>query len=239
MSTDIGEILLINPNTNPATTSMLCEIASEHLIATRPAGRIRIRAVSVASGPTVIVDEAGLYAAESLVLASARREVRSNTIGIVVGAIGDPGVAAVRAVFAIPVIGIGEAAARAAARGGRRFGIVTTTPLLVSSLQALGRRHGAEGTFTGVRLTDSSAQTLAGDPPRQLRELERACRLCHETDKAEAVVIGGGPLGSSARTLATALDMVVVQPIPSAIDHVLVEIDANAVHAYSKVGKRG
>ena len=69
MRAEIGEILLINPNTNPATTSMLSEIASEHLFATRAAGRIRLRAVSVARGPTVIIDEAGLHAAEPQVLA--------------------------------------------------------------------------------------------------------------------------------------------------------------------------
>lgn len=229
------EVLLVNPNTNSATTTMLARIAEEHLLEAEGSSlawsegpRIRVRAVSVATGPSVIVDEVGLHAAESAVLECARREVRPETVAIVVGAIGDPGVAALRAAFTLPVVGIGEASARAAAQGGRRFGIVTTTPLLTGSLHALGRRFGPAGSFTGVRLTDSSAVTLAGDPARQLRELERACLLCRETDGAEAVVIGGGPLGSSARELAALLGMVIVQPVPSAIDEVLAQLGSGA-----------
>jgi allantoin racemase len=221
----VSEILLINPNTNPRTTAMLAGIAAERL---RGDDRVTVRAATVATGPAVIVDDAGLRAAGSAVLECALQQVRPSTVALVVGAIGDPGVEALQAAFTIPVIGIGAASARSAARGGRRFGIVTTTPLLAGSLQRLAERHGAAGTFTGVRLTDSSALALATDPARQLRELERACLLCRETDGAEAVVIGGGPLGDSARALAASIGMVVVQPVPAAIDEALALIHAGA-----------
>ncbi|NQX12179.1 hypothetical protein HQQ80_11130 [Microbacteriaceae bacterium VKM Ac-2855] len=230
MSGELREILLINPNTNPDTTAMLGSIAAEGLRARDNDADLVIRAVTVAVGPSVIVDPAGLDAAETAVLDCARLAVRPHTAGIIIGAIGDPGVEVLRRESTVPVVGIGEASARVAAAGGRRFGIVTTTPLLAGSLQALAERYGAAGHFTGVRLTDSSAPTLAADPDRQLRELERACRLCRETDGAEAVVIGGGPLGASARALAASLGMTVVQPVPAAVEQLVNLIRSATLH---------
>ncbi|WP_434614407.1 aspartate/glutamate racemase family protein [Arthrobacter sp. A5] len=61
----------------------------------------------------------------------------------------------------IPVVGIGEAAILAASQHGRRFGMATTTPLLVTSLTELVMEHQRTEYFCGVRLTESDPLTLA------------------------------------------------------------------------------
>lgn len=225
----IAEILLINPNTNTNTTKMLGAIAAARLTTQGLTGKFIVNAVSVSTGPPVIVEPTELHAAESAVLACAKESITARTVAVIVGAIGDPGVVTLQRNLLIPVVGIGEASIADAARGGRRFGIVTTTPLLAKSLQALVLRHGRKGVFTGLRLTDSDATILAADSERQLRELMAACRRCRDDDGAETVIIGGGPLGDSARILADSLDMTIVQPVPAAIDRILGSIDAETI----------
>ncbi len=77
--------------------------------------------------------------------------------------------------------------------------------------------------FTGVKLTVSDPQSLAADPERQYRELSDAVQRCAEEDGAEAVIIAGGPLSATARRLAEASSVDIVQPVPSAC-HVMLEM---------------
>ena len=94
--------------------------------------------------PLMIVDEEMLRLAAAGVVKQlkALREGYgkglSDVDGVIVAAFGDPGVDESREVCSCPVTGLAEAAvaeAAAAAREGR-FAVVTTTPLLVRSIEA-------------------------------------------------------------------------------------------------------
>ncbi|XIE80783.1 aspartate/glutamate racemase family protein [Streptomyces sp. SBR177] len=116
----------------------------------------------------------------------------------------------------VPVVGIGEAALAEAAAGGRRFGIATTTPLLAASIDALVTRLGLTAGYTGARFTAGGPERLAAHPTALLAALETAARACVVRDGAEAVVIGGGPLGDAAEALGSRLAVPVVAPVPAA-----------------------
>lgn len=208
-------MVLVNPNTSAATTRMMTTLARRALTGTG----LRVRGATAAHGPAMLTDPAALRAAVPHTVAAARAALAGgDCAALIVGAFGDPGVAALRAALgdALPVVGIGEAALAEAAAGGRRFGIATTTPLLVDAISGHVERLGLGPAYTGTRCTTGDPRRLTTHPEALLTALEDAVRACVLRDGAEAVVIGGGPLGEAAATLRTRLPVPVVAPIPAA-----------------------
>jgi allantoin racemase len=202
-------VALINPNTSTATTTTLVAIAERAL-------GCRVRGCTARTGPPLIQDEAALRHAAHEVVAIARRLAGGPTPpdAIIVAAFGDPGVDDIRSAVSIPVVGIAEAAIREAAC--RRFGIVTTTPGLVAAMEARVTAVGARDSFTGVRVTPGDPRDLTADPDLLHDRLAAAARDCVTLDRAEAVIIGGGPLAAVAERLRTTLDAPVIAPVPAA-----------------------
>ena len=204
-------ILLINPNTSARSTDMMVSVAQPLL----PAG-VSIVGTSATRGPAMILDEDTLADAAAEVVRIGTERAK-DCAAIIVAAFGNPGASRLREILAIPVVGIGEAAIRDAACGGRRFGIVTTTPNLVRSIQAAVRDLGLAGSYTGVRVPAGDPLAFAANPTAQDAALAEAASACIEIDGAEAVVIGGGPLSDTAARLRTRFTNAIVEPVPAAI----------------------
>ena len=117
----------------------------------------------------------------------------------------------------IPAEGICEASMIEAAAGGRRFGVATVTSDLVVPISQRARDLGLAHLFTGIRLTPGDPVALAGDPVRLQLCLAEAVATCFDDDRAEAVIIGGGPLGQARTALAQSFRQPVIAPIPSAV----------------------
>jgi Asp/Glu/hydantoin racemase len=207
----IVDILLINPNTAVDTTTMMVEIAR----AEAPEG-VAIRGATAARGVSMILSPPQLHAAGAEVLASARA-FANEADGIIVSAFGDPGLSALRASTDKPVVGICEAAVLEGARHGRRFGIATVTPELAELIEAKIAEAGVAAYHTGIRLTQGDPLALAADPEKLREALALAVAECIERDGAQAVVIGGGPLGQAARSLAPYFGVPIIAPIPAAM----------------------
>jgi len=207
----ILDILLINPNTSSDTTTMMVEIAR----AASPAG-VAVRGVTAAHGVPMILSPAQLDAAGNEVLASARA-FANEADGIIVSAFGDPGLSALRASTDKPVVGICEAAVLEGARNGRRFGIATVTPALVACIEEKIAEAGVAAYHTGIRLMRGDPLALAADPEKLHDALALVVAECIERDGAQAVVIGGGPLGQAARSLAPYFGVPIIAPIPAAM----------------------
>jgi Asp/Glu/hydantoin racemase len=205
------DVLLINPNTSAATTAMMVAIARK----AAPAD-MRIRGATAPRGAPMILDDAMLAASVSEVLALARRHA-ATVDGIVIAAFGDPGLAALRSELTIPVVGIAESAMLTAAAGGRRFGVATVTPGLAGAIAARAAALGLAASYTGIRLTDGDPQALAAQTDRLIAALAEAVERCIAQDGAQAVIIGGGPLGRAAIALAPLFDIPIIAPIPAAI----------------------
>ncbi|MBT2512331.1 aspartate/glutamate racemase family protein [Arthrobacter sp. ISL-30] len=223
MGTNVPNIvLLVNPNTNSKTTAMMAELAKETLA---PHG-FEVIGLTAAAGPAMIVDPAALAESQQYVRAAVLDHLLGSSDGasessggaiaaVIVAAIGDPGREQLHEELAVPVLGIGQGSILAASRSNRRFGMATSTPLLASSLAKLVAAHGKSECFTGVRLTESEPLVLAADPERQYRELAAAVELSTQ-DGAEAVIIAGGPLSSTAARLARTTNAEIIEPVPSA-----------------------
>lgn len=215
---DMTHITLINPNTSQTTTAMMTEIVRKYL----PQG-FTTEGVTAARGVPMILNDGELTAAAAGVvemgLAAADR-----SSGLIVSAFGDPGLEQLKAMSGLPTVGICEASMLEASAGGRRFGIATVTPDLVLNFAAKAEALGLGHLFTRTRLTSGDPFELASDPERLHTALEGAVRECFELDGAEAVIIGGGPLGQAADDLQRVLSAPVIAPIRSAVELLLAQL---------------
>ncbi|MDB5878515.1 MAG: Hydantoin racemase [Variovorax sp.] len=217
-------VLLINPNTSEATTAMMHRLARAAL-----PDAFDLQSATAARGVAMITTAEELAISVDEVLAIGR--AKSGTVSaIVISAFGDPGAAALRVELSVPVIGIGEASMREAAHGGRRFGVATTTPGLDAAIVRAAALYGFQTLFTGCRISADDPLQLAGNPALQVERLAEAVTACIEQDGAEAVVIGGGPLGQSAAELEARVDafggVPVIAPIAAAMRAVAARLSA-------------
>jgi allantoin racemase len=211
----LQQILLINPNTSVDTTAMMVAIARACI-----PDDIAVIGATATRGPPMIVTPQALAAAADEVVEIGIREAAA-VAGIIVGAFGDPGLETLRAKVSVPAVGICEASMLEAAAGGRRFGVATATPELVEPIAERARGLGLGHLFAGIRLTPGDPLELTRDPARLQQCLAAAVAQCFGDDGAEAVIIGGGPLGQAATALARSFGRPVIAPIPAAIARLL------------------
>jgi Asp/Glu/hydantoin racemase len=211
----MNPILLINPNSSSATTAMMVTIAR----GCAPAGST-VTGVTATRSPPMIVSAEALEASADEVLEIGVRNAADYS-GIIIGAFGDPGLALMRQRCSIPVVGICEAAMIQAAAGGRRFGVATTTPELAAAIARRADQLRLAHLYTGIRLTTGDPLALTADPPLLQRRLGEAVALCIERDGAQAVIIGGGPLGNAAIALTQKFRQEIIAPIPAAVSRLV------------------
>lgn len=207
----LKKVLVINPNSNLATTEMMCRYAQAEL------PEFEVIGATAASGPKMITEAVALGQARRHVVAAALKalDAHEGIAAVIVAAYGDPGRDLLEDLLDIPVVGIGQASMRAAAEGARTFGVATSTPGLASAISAMGERFKGDADFVGVTLTESEPTALAANPERQFKELRDAVQACVDRG-AKAVIIGGGPLSETARRLSELGIGTIVEPIPSA-----------------------
>jgi allantoin racemase len=178
------KILLVNPN---GTESMTAKIA---VSARRVAGPgVEIVARTNRRGPPSIE---GHYDEAMSVPGLLRivREAEDGIDGIVVACFDDPGIGACREIASGPVLGICEAAMKAATMLATSFSVVTTLPRSVPVIEELARRYGAAHQCRRVRSARIPVLALEEEGSRA-RELVRAEILrAIEEDNCEAVVLG-------------------------------------------------
>lgn len=224
MSTESRVVLIVNPNSNTATTSMMRDLAAQEL----QEHGMEVVGLTALHGPTMLIDPESLKASATHVRDVVRSYLAgpggSNVCAVIVAAIGDPGRQELSDEVAVPVVGIGEAAILAASEDGRSFGMATSTPLLVPSLEQLVESHSGTEHFCGVKLTDSEPLALAADPQEQFLQLRKAVKDSVSSG-ARAVIIAGGPLSETARRLSTENIAVIIEPIPSACRLVVTRLD--------------
>lgn len=225
--TRYDSVLLMNPNSNTATTEAMVRIARHefhHVVPpVVPHVLQQVHGWTAPSGPSLLTSEAALDAAAVWV---AQAEIPADISGVIVSAFGDPGRAQLAARLSVPVVGIGHAAAIAAAKGGRRFAVVTHTPGLVRAIDALMRAstpRSPPSQYLGTFLTEGDPLApwvgLGADPVALDAALETALEaaiLRAYAAGAEAVILGGGPLAEAAERLRARVPCPLIAPIPEA-----------------------
>ena len=235
-------LLILNPNTSAAVTARLLGHAQAHLVnrlagrpvgtpTNSPAGAPTTLATTTAQlGASYIASEAS-YAIAAHAALDAWAQFSSaggQADAVLLGCFGDPGVAALREVTALPVIGLAEAALRQAARHGR-VAIVTGGVAWVPMLHRLARSLGLGQALVAVHAVAPSGAELAADPAAALGLLAQACRSAAQS--ADALILGGAGLAGLTAPLAAmlaaqpagALGLPLIDSTSAAIDWLLDE----------------
>jgi len=181
---------LLNPNTDLGHTEAMAGVARGVL----PEGS-EVLAASPERGPASIESAADAVVAAAEMLALLRSLPPQDAY--LVACFGDPGVDAARELTDAPVVGIGEAAFRAACLVGTRFGVVTTLPRGIAAIEESARRYGVAERLLGVEALDIPVAEQGGDHPGTTRAIIAAAgRLAAR--RAEAVVLACGGMAEVA-----------------------------------------
>lgn len=179
------KIFVINPN---STTSMTDKIAASARAVTAPG--VVIEARSGVGAPASIEGHYDEAMAVPRLLEQVREAEAQNADAIVVACFDDPGIGACREIATGPVIGICEAAVKAASMIATSFSVVTTLPRSVPIIEELVRRYGLGHQCRRVRAAAIPVLALeeSGSNARLLVRAEILRAI--DEDRCEAVVLG-------------------------------------------------
>lgn len=208
-----ASITLINPNTSASVTTAMVKIARGVL-----PPDIEITGMTASVGPQTITqpDDLARSAAEVVRLGRQATTSCEHPVALIVAAFGDPGLEQLRKQVRAPAIGFAQASIEEACRGGRRFGIATTTPALKAAMLQRVIAYGAVELFAGFRFTTSDPLFLMTAEGQLSKELAAAAQKSASEDGADVVIIGGGPLAQVAAQLQADLDVPLVAPVAAA-----------------------
>jgi len=196
-----SRILVINPNTSEAITATMVDylagVAGEAVVFVPATGRFGARYISSRAAAAI----AGHAALDALAAHVAGCDA------VYLACFGDPGLAALKEVSPVPVIGMAEAACTEAAREGRRFGIVTGGALWKTMLEEFVATLGLSQQLAAVQTVAPTGDQIARDPDAALSLLAEACGACAREDGAEIVILGGAALAGLAHKLQRRADV--------------------------------
>lgn len=206
-------LLLINPNTSDSVTAL---IGSEARRAASPATELTLKTApfGVAYIETRFEALVGAYAA-----ATVAAEHHAGHDAVIVAAFGDPGLAGLRELLPVPVLGLTESALMSACMLGQRFSIVAISRRIGAWYRETVAASGLEGRLASIR---PLAQPLADIGRVQDDHGDALVALCeravHE-DGADVVILAGAPLAGLARSVRDRLPVPVVDGVSSAVRH--------------------
>jgi allantoin racemase len=170
-------IKVINPNTSEPMTEAIERSA-------QAVASVDVRAVTASMGPASIES----HYDEALAAPGVLAEI-GDADGYVIACFGDPGLDAAREVAEGPVVGMAEAAMRAASYLGRGFSVVTTVDRSRGRTWDLAERYGVARFCRGVHACGIRVLDLDSDPDA-LKTITAACRHALERDESDAIVLG-------------------------------------------------
>jgi allantoin racemase len=209
-------ILVINPNTSPSVTDLVAAqtraVVGDRAEVVAVTGRFGARYISSRAAAAI----AGHAALEALA------EHVEGCDAVYLACFGDPGLAALDEVSAVPVVGMAQASCEAACREGERFSIVTGGALWGPMLREFAAGLGLAARLASVRTVAPTGGEIARDPDAALALLAEACTACAKEDGADVVILGGAALAGLAARIQPAV------PVP-----VLCSVETGAVAAFA------
>ncbi|WIM11497.1 aspartate/glutamate racemase family protein [Enhydrobacter sp.] len=205
------ELLLINPNTTASITDLVLKTAA------RFAHRdTTLRAITGAFGPRYIASRVG-YAIAGHAAVDALANDRGRKDAVVLACFGDPGLAALKEVAKVPVVGMAEASILQACTLGSRFSIVTGGERWKPMLEEFIASHALASRLASVRTVAPTGADIARRPRKAIALLAKSCRACVIEDRADVVILGGAGLAGLAARLEDAVDVPLLDGVACAI----------------------
>ncbi len=204
-----ADILVINPNSNPAVTAGLDAALATLRLADGPS----IRCATLAEGPFGIESQEDV---EQVTLPLRRMVEQDNAAGaFVIACFSDPGLHVCREATRRPVFGINECGVLTALARGDRFGIIAIAARSIARHQRYLRQMGLVSRLAGERPLGLSVAETSDDGA--FARMEAAGRDLVEKDGADVIVMGCAGMARHRRPLEEALGVPVIDPTQAAV----------------------
>ena len=204
-------LLLINPNTTPSITDLVLKHAKRFA-----SKGTTLRAVSGAFGPRYIASRVG-YAIAGHAAVDALANDKAAKDAVVLACFGDPGLAALKEISKVPVVGMAEASILQAAAVGRRFSIVTGGERWKPMLEEFVAAQGLASRLASVRTVAPTGADIARNPKAAMALLAKGCTACAREDGADVVILGGAGLAGLAAKLRPSVDIPLLDGVACAV----------------------
>lgn len=204
-------LLLINPNTTQSITDLVLKTARRFA-----AKGTSLRAITGAFGPRYIASRLG-YAIAGHAAVDAFANDKPAKDAVVLACFGDPGLAALKEVSKVPVVGMAEAAILEAAAIGKRFSIVTGGARWKPMLEEFVALQGFAARLASVRTVAPTGADIARNPKAALALLAKSCSACAREDGADVVILGGAGLAGLAAKLKGSIDVPLLDGLACAV----------------------
>lgn len=201
-------IKVINPNTTP---SMTASIGTAARLAVSPG--VQVLAVNPGHGPASIE----CHYDEAMACVGLLDEVRSGETqdidAYVIACFGDPGLDAAREIARGPVLGIAEAAMRAASFLATGFSIVTTLQRTIVIAEHLVDKYGMRRHCRRVRACEIAVLDLEDPSSDAYRKILAECRVALAEDGSSAIVLGCAGMADLSHRLSEKLGVPVIDGV--------------------------
>jgi allantoin racemase len=204
-----ADILVINPNSNPAVTAGLDAALAPFRLTDGPS----IRCTTLAEGPFGIESQRDV---EEVTLPLRRLIEQDNAAdAFVIACFSDPGLQVCREATRRPVFGINECGVLTALARGDRFGIIAIAARSIARHQRYLRQMGLTDRLAGERALGMSVAETAADGT--LARMEAVGRELVEQDGADVIVMGCAGMARHRGPLEAALGVPVIDPTQAAV----------------------
>lgn len=215
---DRGDIVVINPNSNPAVTAGLHAALATLRLADGPA----IRCATLADGPFGIESQRDV---EAVTLPLCRMVEQDADAGaFVIACFSDPGLQLCREVTRRPVFGINECGVLTALARGDRFGIIAIASASIARHRRYLRQLGLTERLAGERPLGLSVAETSDDGA--FARMEAVGRDLVARDAADVIVMGCAGMARHRRPLEAALGVPVIDPTQAAVAMALGTVQA-------------
>jgi len=171
----------------------------------------------VKAAPRNYISQADMVMADIGILEAGLSAEEEGFDAVCVDTMSDSGVAALRSILRIPVVGPGRVAMLEAMMLGSRFSIVTMWQkwrhLYEKTISDLGISH-ALASVRSIDVAPDNQALLGGREDDTFPLLEAAARQAIEEDRAEVIILGSTTMHQAHAHLVAALDVPVINPGP-------------------------
>ena len=204
-----GQILVINPNSNPAVTAGISEALEPYRMAAGP----EIVCETLEEGPIGIESQSDVDAVIAPLAGRVGR--RQDVRAFVIACYSDPGIDACREATDRPVFGIQQCGVLAAMARARQFGVIALSEAAIARHKEYLQRMGVLDRLAAERPAGLSvAGSGEADSMGRLEEVGRALR---DEDSAGAIILGCTGMAARRAELEARLGIPVIDPTQAAV----------------------
>lgn len=206
-------LLIVNPNISESVTDLI------HSEARRTASPNTTITMATAKFGVAYIETRFEALVGGYATACVASEYAGQFDGLIVAAFGDPGLAGMKELFDVPVVGMTEAALASACLLGQRFSIIAISHRIEAWYRECVAKNGLTSRLASIRSLQSPLHDIGSVQRDHASRLEELSLQAVREDGADVIVVAGAPLAGLARTLKEKIPVPVVDGVSSAVRH--------------------